>query len=77
MASLNVQYRDFRYIVPFLVQFGLYVSLVGFSSNIVPERRLPLENFGHRRAGLLDRVCPIVESVRVASGIWHQVLSQN
>lgn len=38
MASLNVQYRDFRYIVPFLVQFGLYVSPVGFSSNIVPER---------------------------------------
>ncbi|MFZ4677791.1 MAG: ABC transporter permease [Nodosilinea sp.] len=38
MASLNVQYRDFRYIVPFLVQFGLYVSPVGFSSNIVPDR---------------------------------------
>jgi lipopolysaccharide transport system permease protein len=38
MASLNVQYRDFRYIVPFMVQFGLYVSPVGFSSNIVPER---------------------------------------
>jgi len=38
MASLNVQYRDFRYIVPFLVQFGLYISPVGFSSNIVPEQ---------------------------------------
>ena len=38
MASLNVKYRDFRYIVPFLVQFGLYVSPVGFSSNIVPDR---------------------------------------
>ncbi len=37
LAALNVQYRDFRYIVPFLVQFGLYVSPVGFSSNIVPE----------------------------------------
>jgi lipopolysaccharide transport system permease protein len=38
MASLNVQYRDFRYIVPFLVQFGLYISPVGFSSSIVPEQ---------------------------------------
>lgn len=38
LASLNVQYRDFRYVVPFLVQFGLYVSPVGFSSAIVPEK---------------------------------------
>lgn len=38
LASLNVQYRDFRYIVPFFVQFGLYISPVGFSSNIVPEK---------------------------------------
>jgi len=38
MASLNVQYRDFRYIVPFLVQFGLYISPVGFSSSIVPDQ---------------------------------------
>jgi lipopolysaccharide transport system permease protein len=38
LASLNVQYRDFRYVVPFLVQFGLYVSPVGFSSAIVPAK---------------------------------------
>jgi len=37
IASLNVKYRDFRYIVPFIVQFGLYVSPVGFSSSVVPE----------------------------------------
>lgn len=37
LAALNVEYRDFRYIVPFLVQFGLYVSPVGFSSSIVAE----------------------------------------
>ncbi|MEM6254353.1 MAG: ABC transporter permease [Cyanobacteria bacterium P01_D01_bin.156] len=37
LAALNVQYRDFRYIVPFIVQFGLYISPVGFSSTIVPE----------------------------------------
>jgi lipopolysaccharide transport system permease protein len=38
LAALNVQYRDFRYVVPFLVQFGLYISPVGFSSSIVPEQ---------------------------------------
>lgn len=37
ISSLNVRYRDFRYIIPFVVQFGLYVSPVGFSSNVVPD----------------------------------------
>lgn len=37
MAALNVNYRDFRYIIPFAVQFGLYISPVGFSSNVIPE----------------------------------------
>lgn len=38
IAALNVKYRDFRIIVPFVVQFGLYISPVGFSSAIVPEK---------------------------------------
>ncbi|MBD2563921.1 MULTISPECIES: ABC transporter permease [Nostoc] len=38
LAALNVEYRDFRYIVPFIVQFGLYISPVGFSSTIIPEQ---------------------------------------
>lgn len=37
LAALNVRYRDFRFIVPFVVQFGLYVSPVGFSSAVVPD----------------------------------------
>jgi lipopolysaccharide transport system permease protein len=37
-ASLNVKYRDFRFIVPFITQIGLYISPVGFSSSIVPEQ---------------------------------------
>ncbi len=36
ITALNVKYRDFRYVIPFIVQFGLYVSLVGFSSSGVP-----------------------------------------
>jgi lipopolysaccharide transport system permease protein len=38
IAALNVKYRDFRIVVPFVLQFGLYISPVGFSSNIVPEQ---------------------------------------
>jgi lipopolysaccharide transport system permease protein len=38
LCTLTVEYRDFRFIVPFIVQFGLYVSPVGFSSSVVPEQ---------------------------------------
>jgi len=38
VTALNVKYRDFRYIIPFIVQFGVYVSPVGFSSAVVPEK---------------------------------------
>ena len=42
LAALNVEYRDFRYIVryivPFVVQFGMYISPVGFSSSVVSEK---------------------------------------
>jgi lipopolysaccharide transport system permease protein len=41
-AALNVEYRDFRYIVPFIVQFGLFVSPIAFSTADVPERWRPL-----------------------------------
>ena len=38
LAALTVEYRDFRIVVPFIVQFGLYISPVGFSSKIVPQQ---------------------------------------
>ena len=38
LATFNVQYRDFHHLVPFMVQFGLYISPVGFSSSIVPQK---------------------------------------
>jgi homopolymeric O-antigen transport system permease protein len=37
ITTLNVKYRDFRYVIPFIIQFGLYVSPVGFSSAVVPD----------------------------------------
>jgi lipopolysaccharide transport system permease protein len=38
LCALNVEYRDFRHVVPFIVQFGLYMSPVGFSSTVVPQQ---------------------------------------
>jgi lipopolysaccharide transport system permease protein len=38
ITALNVKYRDFRFVIPFLVQLGLYVSPIGFSSNVVPDQ---------------------------------------
>ena len=40
IAALMVKYRDFRFIVPFIVQFGLYISPVGFVSKVVREEAL-------------------------------------
>jgi lipopolysaccharide transport system permease protein len=38
LAALNVEYRDFRYVVPFIIQVGLFVSPIAFSSSNMPER---------------------------------------
>ena len=38
VTAMNVKYRDFRYLLPFIVQFGAYVSPVGFSSAVVPQQ---------------------------------------
>lgn len=40
-TALNVKYRDFRFVIPFLVQFGLYVSPVGFKASVIEERLGP------------------------------------
>ncbi len=53
LAALNVEYRDFRYVVPFIVQFGLYLSPVGFSSSIVPARWRFLYDF-NPMVGVID-----------------------
>jgi lipopolysaccharide transport system permease protein len=38
ITALNVKYRDFRYVIPFIVTMGLYVSPVGFISSVIPEQ---------------------------------------
>ena len=53
ITALNVKYRDFRYIIPFIVQLGLYVSPVGFSSNVVPNEWRLLYSF-NPMVGVID-----------------------
>ena len=38
LSALNVRYRDFKIVLPFIVQFGLFISPVGFSSDVIPEK---------------------------------------
>jgi len=53
ITALNVKFRDFRYIIPFVVQFGLYVSPVGFSSKVIPEQWRLLYNL-NPMVGVID-----------------------
>jgi lipopolysaccharide transport system permease protein len=38
IAALTVRYRDFRFIIPFVVQLGLYVSPIAYSSSVVRQK---------------------------------------
>jgi lipopolysaccharide transport system permease protein len=53
LAALNVKYRDFRYVVPFAVQLGLFVSPIAFTTADVPERWRPLY-FLNPLVGIVD-----------------------
>jgi lipopolysaccharide transport system permease protein len=53
IAALNVKYRDFRYVIPFIVQLGLYLSPVGFSSSVVPAQWRLLYSF-NPMVGVID-----------------------
>lgn len=45
LAALSVKYRDFRYVIPFIIQVGIYLTPVGFSSDIVPNKWRLLYSF--------------------------------
>lgn len=53
LTSLNVKYRDFRYIIPFIIQIGLYITPIGFVTDIVPEKYKLLYYF-NPLVGLID-----------------------
>jgi lipopolysaccharide transport system permease protein len=52
-AAIVVKYRDFRFVIPFVLQFGLYVSPVGFQSTVVPEQWRLLYNL-NPMVGIID-----------------------
>jgi len=70
LTALNVKYRDFRYIIPFIVQFGLYISPVGFSSGVVPDKWKLLYSL-NPMVGVIDgfRWCIIGESKLYIPGL--------
>jgi lipopolysaccharide transport system permease protein len=74
ITALNVKYRDFRYILSFIVQFGLYVSPVGFSSSVVPEQWRLLYSL-NPMVGVIDgfRWCILGQSELYAPGLVMSV----
>ena len=67
LAALNVKYRDFRYVVPFIVQFGLFVSPIAFTTADVPERWRTLY-FLNPMVGIIDGFRWSILGPRVAAG---------
>ena len=81
LSALNVKYRDFRYVIPFIVQFGLYVSPVGFSSDKIPENWRLLYSLNPMvgvidgfRWALLRGETPLVSSALLTSVLITAVL---
>jgi lipopolysaccharide transport system permease protein len=87
VSALMVRYRDFRFIVPFVVQFGLYISPVGFSSSVVPDQWRFLYSL-NPMVGVIDgfrwsilgqqniywpemAISVAVVTAVIASGIWY------
>jgi len=66
LSALNVKYRDFRHIVPFIVSFGLYVSPVGFSSDVIPQKWRLLYSI-NPMVGIIDgfRWCIIGQDISI------------
>jgi lipopolysaccharide transport system permease protein len=68
LTAVNVKYRDFRYIIPFIIQFGLYITPVGFSSSVVVERWKFLYSL-NPMVGVIDgfRWCILGDSMSISS----------
>jgi lipopolysaccharide transport system permease protein len=75
ITALNVKYRDFRYVIPFVVQLGLYVSPVGFSSSVIPQQWRLLYSL-NPMVGVIDgfRWCVLGrESPLYLPGFWLSI----
>ena len=64
-TALNVKYRDFRFVIPFIVQFGLYVSPVGFKSSVIEEKLGPIA----RLVYALNPMVGVIDGFRWCIGV--------
>lgn len=67
LSAVTVRFRDFRFIVPFLVQFGVFLSPVGYSSFLIPSP--------WRMLYFLNPMVGVIESFRwCCFGLYHDDL---
>ena len=64
-TALNVKYRDFRFVIPFIVQFGLYVSPVGFKSSVIEDKLGPIA----RLVYALNPMVGVIDGFRWCIGV--------
>jgi lipopolysaccharide transport system permease protein len=53
-SALNVKYRDVKYVVPFIVRIGMYITPIGFMSSVVPEKWRLLYHCANPMVGVID-----------------------
>ena len=75
ITALNVKYRDFRYVIPFLIQFGLYVCPVGYSSTVIREKLV--QYFGEQHGDQLFLLYSLNPMVGVIDGFRWAILGNN
>lgn len=73
-ASFNVKYRDVRYIIPFILQAGLYISPVGFSSTIIPEKYHLIYGL-NPMVGVIEGFRKCILGAAVAMDLWYLLSS--
>jgi lipopolysaccharide transport system permease protein len=75
LTAVNVKYRDFRYIIPFIIQFGLYVTPVGFSSSVIGEKWKLLYSL-NPMVGVIDgfRWCILGDSMHWSSFVFSSIV---
>ena len=76
LTALNVKYRDFRYIIPFIIQFGLYITPVGFSSALISEKWRALYSI-NPMVGVIDgfRFCLLGDPMHWQSFFYSMLIS--
>ena len=75
LTAVNVKYRDFRYIIPFIIQFGLYITPVGFSSSVIGDKWKLLYSL-NPMVGVIDgfRWCILGDPMHWSSFVFSSIV---